>query len=215
MARTLGAALRGVEGFPIEVEVRISSQLPRIDVVGLPEAAVRESAARVRAAIQSAGVPFPSRRVTVNLAPAELRKSGAGLDLPIAVGILKAAGTLGDASLERLGFLGELALDGRLRPVRGALALCLAMRDAGCRSLIAPRASAPEAALTPDVEVLIADDLQAVVAFVRDAEPLDQSLEPALGRRQRTHDGVKIAPCRIRCAVIGHDDAPHIFDIFA
>jgi magnesium chelatase family protein len=180
MARTLGAALRGVEGFPIEVEVRISSQLPRIDVVGLPEAAVRESAARVRAAIQGAGVPFPSRRVTVNLAPAELRKSGAGLDLPIAVGILKAAGTLGDASLERLGFLGELALDGRLRPVRGALALCLAMRDAGCRSLIAPRASAPEAALTPDVEVLIADDLQAVVAFVRDAEPLDEALPPVL-----------------------------------
>ena len=131
MARTFGAALRGVDGIPVEVEVRISSQLPRIDVVGLPEAAVRESAARVRAAIQSSGGHLPSRRITVNLAPAELRKSGAGLDLPIAVGILVADGALGDASLEGIGLLGELALDGRLRPVRGALALCLALRDAG------------------------------------------------------------------------------------
>jgi len=118
----MGGALVGVDGVPVEVEVRISSQLPRVDVVGLPEAAVRESAARVRAAIASLGLPFPERRVTVNLAPASLRKSGAGLDLPIAVGILAAAGVLESEALEGLGLLGELALDGRLRGVRGALA---------------------------------------------------------------------------------------------
>ena len=98
MSRVFGAALRGVDGVPVEVEVRISSQLPRIDVVGLPEAAVRESAARVRAAIASIGRPFPSRRVTVNLAPAGLRKSGAGLDLPIAIGILAAAGAIEESA---------------------------------------------------------------------------------------------------------------------
>ena len=87
----MSAALIGVDGLPVEVEVRISSQLPRIDIVGLPEASVRESAARVRAAINATGHSFPDRRITVNLAPAGLRKSGAGLDLPIAVGILAAA----------------------------------------------------------------------------------------------------------------------------
>ena len=90
----MSAALTGVDGVAIEIEVRISSLLPRVDVVGLPEAAVRESAARVRAAISSVGYRFPERRVTVNLAPAELRKSGAGLDLPIAIGILAAAASI-------------------------------------------------------------------------------------------------------------------------
>ena len=87
MSQTLGAALRGVEGIPIEVEVRISSQLPRVEIVGLPQATVRESTARVRSAIASAGYRFPDQRVTINLAPAELPKTGAGLDLAIAVGI--------------------------------------------------------------------------------------------------------------------------------
>jgi len=131
MSRALGAVLLGVDGFAIEVEVRISSLLPRIDIVGLPEAAVRESAARVRAAISSVGQRFPERRITVNLAPAGLRKGGSGLDLPIAVGILAASGAIEGSRLAGLGLIGELALDGRLRPVRGALALSLAMRDAG------------------------------------------------------------------------------------
>jgi len=134
----MGGALAGVEGVPVEVEVRISSQLPRVDVVGLPEAAVRESAARVRAAIGALGLPFPDRRVTVNLAPAGLRKSGAGLDLPIAIGILAAAGTLDPEALSGLGLLGELALDGRVRGVRGALAQVLALAHAGCRRIVAP-----------------------------------------------------------------------------
>ena len=109
--RVLGGALVGVDGVPVEVEVRISSQLPRVDIVGLPEAAVRESAARVRAAIAAVGQRFPNRRVTVNLAPASLRKSGAGLDLPIAVAILAAAGLAPWDAMSGLGLVGELALD--------------------------------------------------------------------------------------------------------
>ena len=139
MSRVMAASLVGVDGIAVEVEIRISSQLPRIDVVGLPEAAVRESAARVRAAIGATGFRFPDRRVTVNLAPAELRKTGAGLDLPIAVGILAADGALEPERLARLALIGELALDGRLRPVRGALALCLAARAAGCRRIVVRR----------------------------------------------------------------------------
>ncbi len=175
MSRVLGAALQGVEGVPVEVEVRISSHLPKVDIVGLPEAAVRESSARVRAAITGAGLEFPTQRVTVNLAPAELRKSGAGLDLPIAIGVLAAAGHLEDGPLGGLGMLGELALDGRLRPVRGALALTLALRDAGCRQVIVPAASASEAALAPGVEVLSARDLSSVSAHLREAGRLERA----------------------------------------
>lgn len=154
MSRILSATLLGVDGMAIEVEVRISSQLPRVEIVGLPEASVRESTARVRAAITSAGMRFPTRRITVNLAPAELRKTGSGLDLPIAVGILAASGAIEADAVKRFGFIGELALDGRLRSVRGALALTLAARDAGCDRVIVPFENAAEAALAPRVEVL-------------------------------------------------------------
>jgi magnesium chelatase family protein len=169
----MGGALVGVDGVPVEVEVRISSQLPRVDVVGLPEAAVRESAARVRAAIRSIGLPFPDRRVTVNLAPAGLRKSGAGLDLPIAIGILAADGTLEPDALAGLGLLGELALDGRVRGVRGALAQVLALGGAGCRWVVAPSENAAEVALAPGIEVRLAATLAELVAALRDGAALD------------------------------------------
>jgi len=159
----MGATLVGVEGVAVEVEVRASAQLPRIEIVGLPEAAVRESAARVRAAISAAGQKIPDRRLTVNLAPAALRKHGAGLDLPIAMGILAAAGALETSSLECLGLVGELALDGRLRPIRGALAMALALRDAGCRLAIFSVQNAPEAALATGLEVLAAENLSGVI----------------------------------------------------
>jgi magnesium chelatase family protein len=175
MTRVIGASLLGVDGVAVEVEVRLSSQLPRIDIVGLPEAAVRESAARVRAAIASVGQRFPDRRITVNLAPANLRKGGAALDLPIAVGILAASGALDSECLQRLGLLGELALDGRLRPVRGALALTLAARDAGSRCVIVPVENGAEAALTPDIQVLEAADLGAVLRHLLEDVPLSSA----------------------------------------
>jgi magnesium chelatase family protein len=172
----MGGALVGVDGLPVEVEVRISSQLPRVDVVGLPEAAVRESAARVRAAIASLGLPFPDRRVTVNLAPASLRKSGAGLDLPIAIGILAAAGVLEPERLSGLGLLGELALDGRVRGVRGALAQVLALGASGCARVIAPSENGGEVALAPHVRVGLAATLGEVVESLHEGVPL---AEPA------------------------------------
>ncbi len=175
----MSAALSGVDGVPVEVEVRISSQLPRVDVVGLPEAAVRESAARVRAAIGSTGEPFPQRRVTVNLAPADLRKSGPGLDLPIAVGVLAADGQLDPESLLGVGLVGELALDGRLRPIRGALALALALRESGCRQVLVPAGNAQEAALAPDLDVRAADDLAAVLRHLRGGAPLARAKPPS------------------------------------
>jgi len=176
MTRVIGASLLGVDGVAVEVEVRLSSQLPRIDIVGLPEAAVRESAARVRAAIASVGQRFPDRRITVNLAPANLRKSGAALDLPIAVGILAASGAIDSQRLQMLGLLGELALDGRLRHVRGALALTLAARDAGSRCVIVPTENGPEAALTPGVQVFEAADLGGVLRHLAEGAVLPRAV---------------------------------------
>jgi len=176
MSRVLSAALVGVDGIPVEVEVRISAQLPRIDVVGLPAAAVRESAARVRAAIHSVGLSFPERRITVNLAPAELRKTGAGLDLPIAVAILRQSGAIDVPDGGGPALVGELALDGRLRPIRGALALALAVRDAGASTLVVPRENGAEIALAPGLRGLVADHLSEVVAHLLGAGPLEPAV---------------------------------------
>jgi magnesium chelatase family protein len=162
----------GIDGVCVEVEVRISSQLPRIDIVGLPEAAVRESAARVRAAIATIGEKFPDRRVTVNLAPASLKKSGAGLDLPIAVGILAASGAIEHTCLEKRAFMAELALDGRLRPVRGVLALVMASRDDGCSAAFVAESNANHAAVAPGIDVYGARSLAEVLEHLRDANAL-------------------------------------------
>jgi len=186
VSRVLGASLVGVDGVAVEVEVRISSQLPRVDIVGLPEAAVRESASRVRAALAAHSERFPDRRITVNLAPAAMRKSGAGLDLPIAVGILAAEAQVPAQALRHVGLLGELALDGRLRPVRGALALTLALRNAGCRRVVVPTASGPEASLAPGVVVTVASDLGAVLRHLRGGEPLATPPPPPEGSAAAT-----------------------------
>jgi magnesium chelatase family protein len=181
MSRVIGAALVGIDGAVVEVEVRISAQLPRIDIVGLPEASVRESAARVRAAIASVGERFPQARVTINLAPAGLRKGGAGLDLAIAMGVLIAQGAIEDEACQATAFLGELALDGRLRAVRGTLAMVLAAQAAGCRRVVVPVIGATTAALAPSIEVLAAPDLSAVIAHLRGGDPLEIARAPCAG----------------------------------
>ena len=117
------AVLLGVDGIPVSVEVHVANGLPGMTVVGLPDAAVRESRDRVRAALASSGLPWPRRRITVNLAPGGMRKAGAGLDLPVAVGLLVASGVLDPAAVAGRAFVGELGLDGSLRGVPGVLAL--------------------------------------------------------------------------------------------
>ncbi len=173
--RVLGGALVGVDGVAVEVEVRISSQLPRVDIVGLPEAAVRESAARVRAAVAAVGQRFPDRRVTVNLAPASIRKSGAGLDLPIAVGVLAASAAVPWEATAGLGLVGELALDGRIRGVRGVLAQVLSLASAGCTRIVVPAANGAEAALAEHAPVYVADAFADVLAWLHGAGALPRA----------------------------------------
>jgi magnesium chelatase family protein len=159
-------ALAGAAAPRVTVEVHLSGGLPAFHLVGLPEAEVRESRDRVRAAIQNAQHDFPARKVTVNLAPADLPKESGRFDLPIALGILAATGALPQSALDAHEFAGELALSGDLRPVRGALAMVLAARDAG-RAFVLPCESAAEAALVRGARVLPARSLAAVCAHLR------------------------------------------------
>jgi magnesium chelatase family protein len=172
--RVLSFALEGIEAFPVTVEVDVSPGIPAFDIVGLPDAAVRESRERVRAAIRNGGWTFPAHRITVNLAPAHTRKGGAGFDLAVGLGILAAGGHLSASVLHGMAFAGELALDGALRPVRGALAIALASRKAGARALVVPLESAAEATLAGGT-VYGAVNLVAVVNHITGAAPLEEA----------------------------------------
>jgi magnesium chelatase family protein len=161
------ATLHGVEGKPVSVEVHVSNGLPGFTVVGLPDAAVRESRDRVRAALLSSGLSWPMKRVTVNLAPSGVRKTGPGLDLAIAVGLLVATGELSQAFVEGTAFIGELGLDGTLRPVSGVISLVDAMSAAGSVRVVVPFESSNEAASAAVCEVRPARTLPEVVAALR------------------------------------------------
>ncbi|GAB2789264.1 YifB family Mg chelatase-like AAA ATPase [Halomonas shantousis] len=159
----------GLEAPEVLVEVHLTNGLPGLAIVGLPEAAVKESRERVRSALINAGFEFPSRRITLNLAPADLPKEGGRFDLPIALGILVASGQIPEAAVAGLECLGELALDGRLRPVTGVLPAALAAVREG-RRLLLPEANADEAALAGDIEVYPATHLLQVVAHLLNQE---------------------------------------------
>lgn len=151
--KVMSACLQGIEGQTIEVEVDISSGLPQINLVGLPDSAIRESVERVRSSIKNCGYTFPMDRITVNLAPADLRKEGSSFDLAIAVGILITTGQVPMDSFLHTLFLGELALDGSLRPIPGVLSMAHAAKKIGIKRVCLPFANAPEAALIEGIEV--------------------------------------------------------------
>ncbi|THF60785.1 ATP-dependent protease [Pseudothauera nasutitermitis] len=165
-------AVDGMDAPPVVVEVHLANGLPAFNLVGLPDAEVREARDRVRAAIATAQFEFPQRRITVNLAPADLPKEGGRFDLPIAIGVLAASGQVDAAALEGCEFLGELSLGGELRPVRGVLAAALHAGRMG-RALVVPAANADEAALARATRVLPANDLLAVCAHLNGHQPIE------------------------------------------
>jgi magnesium chelatase family protein len=171
--RSAAGVVVGIDAVPVEVEVDLLRRLPAVCIVGLAASAVKESGERIRSAVEAIGLEFPRKRIVVNLAPADLRKEGTGLDLPIALGILAADEHVPAAALARVLAVGELALSGELRPVRGVLALALLARSRGL-TLVVPAASAPTAALVPGVEVVGARTLGEVVSWLRG----ERTLEP-------------------------------------
>ena len=175
--RSLG--LYGVSGYEVKVECDISGGLPAFDVVGLPDAAVKEARNRVRSAVKNSGFAFPVSRITVNLAPADRRKEGTVYDLPMLVGLLQGSGQL-EADLEPWGFVGAVALSGQLRPVRGMLSMALAARRAGMRGLFVPADSASEAILAGEITVYPVETLNQLVEHLsgRTQIPPAEGAEP-------------------------------------
>ena len=177
LAVLFSRALAGLDAPLVTVEAHLGNGLPSFTIVGLPEAEVKEAKDRVRAALLNARFEFPARRITVNLAPADLPKESGRFDLPIALGILAASGQIPADRLKNSEFAGELALTGELRPVRGALAMALAVAREG-RSFVVPQANAPEAALAQDAKIYAAKSLNEVCAHLAGREPLALA-EPA------------------------------------
>ena len=184
LAKSKTCAIVGLDGVIVEVEVDISPGLPAFTIVGLPDAAVQEARERVRAAIRNSGCEFPMRRITVNLAPADLRKAGPAYDLPIAVSVLVSSGQLlelPDSSV----FLGELSLDGSLRHTNAMLPMVVVARQEGCRTVFVPAPDAREAALVEGVEVVPVRHLAQLIAHLR----REDSIEPYSPAAHDSADG--------------------------
>jgi len=169
LAKVNSAALYGIDALRVEVEIDLASGLPQLATVGLPEGAVKESKDRIRAAVKNCGYNFPAKRITINLAPADIKKEGSAYDLPMAVGILAAEELIEKERLADYLLIGELSLDGSLRAVRGALPIAMAAKKEKVKGLILP-----EAAVVHDIEVLGVRNLPQVVEFLNGTQFLDR-----------------------------------------
>jgi magnesium chelatase family protein len=166
LARVISSAVYGLDGYLVDVEIDIAQGLPMFSVVGLPDLAVKESRDRVRAAMKNTGLNFPIKKITVNLAPADVKKEGSGFDLPMAIGVVVAEGRLAAERVTSYVLVGELSLDGRIRPVRGALPMALAAKKGGMRGLILPKENAPEAAIVEGLAVYGVETLPQVIELL-------------------------------------------------
>lgn len=189
LAKIISSTLLGVDACPIEVEVDLSNGLPTFTTVGLPDAAIRESRDRVKAAMANSGFAFPLKRITVNLAPAHLRKEGTAFDLPIALGILQAAGHINADALQHYAVVGELSLDGRVKAVAGILPIAVAVRNQGLSGLLVPAANANEAAVIEAVSVVGVETLAQAIGFFNGTHPIDPTVcdVPSLLERQAAY----------------------------
>ncbi len=175
-AKTFGATTMGVDGLLITVEVDSASGLPGFDIVGLPDTAVRESKERVRTAIKNSGIRLRQEKVTINLAPADIRKDSSGLDLPIAIGLLAAYGVIPGKSTEKCLFAAELSLEGTLRGIRGVLPMTIKARDAGFKKIFLAEENANEALLVEGIEVYGIPSLSLLTGYLTGKEELSPAL---------------------------------------
>lgn len=172
------ATILGVTGLPIRVEVHTSSGFPGYTVVGMPDTVMRESKERIRSAMLSSGLKWPQSRMTINLAPASVRKSGTGSELAILVGLLCATGELVTKRFENVGVVGELGLDGTIRPVSGTIARVLALRDSGAEQVFVPASNAYEATLVQGIKVFPINSVVGLISCLQEGEPWPNILKP-------------------------------------
>ncbi len=166
ISKVLSGAALGIDAYLVEVEVDIAFGFPQFSTVGLPEGAVNESKERVKAAVKNCGYDFPQKKITVNLAPADIRKEGSAFDLPIAIGILSSTGLIEAEKLSDYIILGELSLDGRIKAISGALPITISVRDSRLKGIILPKENAEEGAIVNGVDVLAVESLPEVVEFL-------------------------------------------------
>jgi magnesium chelatase family protein len=194
LARVRSAAVLGIDAYLVDVETDIANGLPTFATVGLPQGAVKEGRERVYAAVANTGYTFPLKRITVNLAPADVRKDGSAFDLPIAIGILAATNQISGERLARVAVLGELGLEGAVRPVRGALPVALAARAAGLEALVLPRENLAEAGVVSGLRVLGAATLAEIADYLDGkAELAAAAVDVARLFEERAQDDVDFA----------------------
>ncbi len=169
IAKIYSSCLLGIDAYEVTVETDIGGGLPYFNIVGLPDPSIKESRDRIKAAIKNSNFSFPSKKITINLAPADIRKEGASFDLPIALSVLASEGVLDSSNLQDHIFCGELSLDGKLKPVKGVLPIAMAMEKIGKKKLVLPKDNAREAAMVKEIEVYPAESLKEVVDFLNKA----------------------------------------------
>ena len=176
LAKVLSLGISGIDGYAVTVETDLSNGLPAFDIVGLPDASVKESKERVKAAIKNSNYTVPTKRITVNLAPADRKKEGAAYDLPITVAILEASEQIPANSTKGCAFLGELSLDGELRGIHGVLPMVIAARDNGIKTVFLPVENANEAAVVNDIQIIGANNVSEIVNHLKGVNPLEPTV---------------------------------------
>jgi magnesium chelatase family protein len=188
VAKIYSACVIGIDAREVTVEMDTAGGLPGINIIGLPDPAIRESRDRIKAAIKNSDFEFPARKITINLAPADIKKEGASFDLPIALSVLLSEGAIECERLDEYIFCGELSLDGKLKPIKGALPIAMALNKMGKKKFILPKENAKEAAVTKEVEVYPLETLRDVVNFINkkiDVKPHESNVELMIKRNSK------------------------------
>lgn len=188
VAKIYSACVIGIDACEVTVEMDTAGGLPGINIIGLPDPAIRESRDRIKAAIKNSDLPFPTRKITINLAPADIKKEGASFDLPIALSVLLSEEAIKCDDLDKYIFLGELSLDGRLKPIKGALPIAMALDKLKKSKFVLPKENAKEAAVVKGVEIYPLETLNDVVNFINkkiSIKPYESDLELAVKRNSK------------------------------